>query len=64
MMAGLLIGFWVFCLLVSLCQRRQRLAPVIILPVVLLPSVAQPELSDEDWLRRELDGLAVGAEEA
>jgi hypothetical protein len=62
-MEALLLGLWLFSLILSLGARRRREALVVVVPVVLVtrPEEAAPALQGEAWLRRRLDELAKDA---
>jgi len=59
-METVLLGLWIFSLILSLGSRgRRRAVPVIYVPVIVaLPHEAlTAPASGEDWLRRQLEGL-------
>lgn len=60
-MSAVLIGLWVFGLLLSLGSRRHASVLVVVVPVVLVasPDEGQPATGGEAWLRRQLEGLGT-----
>lgn len=58
-METLLLGLWIFSLILSFGARRRREALLVVVPVVLVANSGEGQLAigDEAWLRRQLDGL-------